>query len=83
MRVFFFGALMATGLGGCFFGGDKNLSDECLEPQPYQSERLGNRVAVPEDLDPLDSLKEMPIPEAQTPPRDGEAGCLTAPPSIR
>ena len=67
--------------GGCFFGGNDDLIETCDEPKPYQSERQGKRIEVPDDLDPLQPIREMPIPEAETPPRPDGARCLTAPPS--
>ena len=71
-----------TLLGGCFFGGDGEIVDTCEDPQPYQFEREGKKIDVPEDLDSLDSFREMPIPRSEAPPRPDNARCLTAPPSV-
>ena len=72
---------IALALSGCFGSGE--IKETCDEPEPYQTERQGKRIEVPEDLDPLDTFKEMPVPEAETPPRPAGARCITAPPSIR
>jgi len=70
---------LLASLGAC--GKDKGRPT-CDEPQPYQSVVAGKRVVVPDDLDPLDDLKEMPIPKAETPPRPEGAGCIENAPSI-
>ena len=71
--------LLLNGLAGCF--GDRGLA-KCDEPEPYQSVVAGKRVVVPEGLDPLDDIKEMPIPKSDTPPRPDGAGCLAKPPAV-
>ena len=55
----------------------------CDEPQPYQAVVAGQRVVVPEGLDPLDQYKEMPIPKAESPPRPEGAKCIEYPPSVQ
>ena len=75
--------LLASGLGGCFFGGDGEIKTSCDEPQPYQSERLGAPLQTPEGLDPLNANREMPIPKAQSAPKPPGSDCITTPPSIR
>ena len=70
-------------VGGCFFGGDGEIIDDCNDPQPYQFEQAGKKVEVPDDLDALERIREMPIPTAETLPRPDTARCLTAPPSVR
>ena len=73
-----------TALAGCgVFGGDDEVKETCHEPQPYQAERLNERVSAPDGLDQLEEFKEMPIPASETPPRPEGAGCITRPPSIR
>lgn len=62
-------------------GKDKFIT-KCDEPEPYQSVVAGKRVVVPEGLDPLDELKEMPIPKSDTPPRPDGAGCIASPPAV-
>ncbi len=74
-------ALLISGCG--IFGGDEVVEDTCSEPLPYQSERLNDPIKAPEGLDDLDKFREMPIPEAETPPRAEDAGCITKPPSVR
>jgi hypothetical protein len=54
----------------------------CDEPQPYQSVVAGKRIEVPEDLAALDEYKEMPFPNAETPPRPAGSVCIENPPSI-
>ncbi len=54
----------------------------CDEPQAYQSVVGGKRIVVPDDLDPLDDFKEMPIPKAETPPRPEGSKCIESPPSV-
>ena len=69
-------ALLA--IAGCRGG-----SQTCHEPQRYQSEELGERVVAPEDLDQLQSGKELKIPEASPrEPRPEGADCLELPPRI-
>ena len=62
-------------------GGSKDLT--CDEVSPYHTAVQAPRVEVPEDLDNLDTLKEMPLPEA-SPRADRPEGspCLDRPPSI-
>ena len=70
---------LLIGLAAC---GKDRLTLKCEEPKPYQSVVASKRVVVPEGLDPLDDLKEMPIPKAQTPPRPDDGKCLESPPSV-
>jgi hypothetical protein len=74
------GLAMLVGLAAC---GKDDIRESCDEPQEYQSIVEGKRVIVPEGLDPLDELKEMPLPEARTAPRPPGSNCLTNTPSIR
>ena len=62
-------------------GKDRGVA-KCDEPEPYQSVVAGKRVVVPEGLDPLDDLKEMPIPKSDTAPRPDGARCLVSPPAV-
>lgn len=70
--------LVAAGvLSGC--GGPPNLT--CDEVQPYQQVGEQKRVEVPEDLDSLDPLREMPVPEASPrPSREAGSPCIDLPP---
>ena len=70
---------LLSGLAAC----SKNrFMTKCDEPEPYQSVVANKHVVVPEGLDPLNDLKEMPIPKAETPPRPDGAGCLASPPAV-
>ncbi len=73
------GLFMLASLGAC--GKDKGRPT-CDEPQPYQSVVAGKRIEVPEGLEPLDEFREMPIPEAESPPRPAGAGCIENPPAV-
>ena len=70
---------LLSGLAAC---GKDRIMKKCNEPEPYQSIAASKRVVVPEGLDPLDDIKEMPIPKAETPPRPEGAGCLASPPAL-
>jgi len=63
--------------------GRGDVRTTCDEPQPYQAVVPGQRVVVPEGLDPLDQYKEMPIPKSESPPRPEGAKCIEYPPSVR
>lgn len=55
----------------------------CQKPQPYQASRLGKHIEAPEGLDPLESSRELTIPEpSPRPPRPAEAPCLESPPTL-
>ncbi len=69
---------VVAGLTAC--GGSKDLT---CDEGPYQTAVLAPRVAVPEDLDNLDPLREMPLPEASPQAERPEgAPCLDRPPSV-
>ena len=60
-------------------GGNKS----CFEPKRYQASQQFDPVVVPDDLDDLQSNKELRIPEpSPRPPRPENASCLEAPPSF-
>jgi len=63
--------------------GRGDVRTSCDEPQAYQAVVPGQRVVVPDGLDPLDQYKEMPIPKAESPPRAEGAKCIEYPPSVR
>jgi len=71
--------LLLASIGAC--GKDKGRPT-CDKPKPYQAVVPGERVVIPDGLDPLDESKEMPIPKAETPPRPAGAGCIENAPSI-
>lgn len=67
------------GLSAC--GGEINLS--CEDTELYQEAVQGERVKAPDDLDDLEPLREMPLPEASpAPPRPPGSPCIDRPPSI-
>jgi len=69
-------------LGAC--GGNKNVDLSCDKPRFYQHAEDGTRIEVPEDLDPLDELREMPLPEAAPrPARPPGSPCVDRPPGVR
>ena len=62
-------------------GSDKPL--KCKGPTDYLQARPAPRVEAPEDLDDLDKLKEMPVPEVSPQEVSAEEGeCLDSPPEI-
>ncbi len=70
-------------VASCFVGcGKDEIRTSCDEVQAYQLVVPGQRVVVPDGLDPLDQYKEMPIPESDSPPRPKGAACIDYPPSI-
>ena len=72
-------AVTLSTIAGC--GGTVDRS--CDEVRLYQLAQEGKRIEVPEGLDPLDELKEIPLPEAS--PQAGRAigsPCLDLPPNI-
>ena len=71
--------LLLSSLAAC--GKDRFMA-KCDEPEAYQSVVASKRVVVPDGLDSLDDIKEMPIPKAETPPRPEGAGCLASPPAL-
>jgi hypothetical protein len=78
VRLSFLGLLIVT-LNAC---GGKDLT--CDEVQAYQLSEGGKRVEAPEDLDDLDPLREMALPEA-SPQAERPPGsdCFDRPPGIK
>ena len=75
-------ALFSIVTGGC--GGNKTVDTSCDKPQPYQRAEETKRVEVPDDLDPLDEFREMPVPDAAPrAPRPEGSPCIDRPPRIR
>ena len=63
-------------------GGDDAIL-ECEQGGSYLNAVETPRVRAPEDLDNLDSLREMPLPEASPRgDRPAGSGCLEAPPTV-
>lgn len=72
--------LLTLGLSAC--GKDVDLT--CDDVQTYQLAVAGKRVEVPDDLDPLDPLKEVPLPKASPqPPRPPGSACIDRPPGVK
>ena len=72
--------MLAATLGAC---GSKGGAKKCNKPQRYQESVQNERLQAPEDLDGLDTLREMPVPEANPrPERSPESPCLELPPRI-
>lgn len=68
-----------AGLAGC--GGTVDMT--CDEVQLYQRAEQRPRLAVPEGLDSLDPMREMPLPEASPRPERPEGSpCLDMPPTV-
>ena len=57
---------------------------ECESEGRYMLSQEGQRIQAPEDLDNLESYKEMTIPHASPrAPRDESEKCVEAPPAIQ
>ena len=72
--------MVVLGIAGC--GGNETLS--CDEVREYQLAVEGKRVETPADLDSLEPLREIPLPQAspQAARPDGSP-CIDMPPEIR
>jgi hypothetical protein len=72
--------LLLVALAGC--GKDVDLT--CDEVQTYQMAVPGKRVEVPGGLDPLDPLKEVPLPKSSPrTARPAGSACIDRPPKIQ
>ena len=70
---------LVAGLTAC--GGQDEI--QCDEGSTYLAATQGPRVKAPDDLDDLEALKEMPLPEASPQkPRPADSTCLERPPRI-
>jgi len=68
--------VLLSGLAAC--GGSKEIT---CDEGPYRDAVRAPRVQSPADLDSLDPLREMPLPEASPrPPRPEDSPCLDSPP---
>ena len=68
--------VLLSGLAAC--GGSKDLT---CDESPYKSAVRAPRVQAPADLDNLEPLREMPLPEASPQkPRPEGSPCLDRPP---
>ena len=62
-------------------GGNQTAS--CDDVQRYQLATEGKHIKTPDDLDELDPLREMPLPEASPrEPRPEGSPCIDLPPSV-
>ncbi len=78
-RIWFVYFMVLTGVSAC--GGAVELS--CEEPELYQLAERHERVEAPDDLDDLEPLREMPLPEASpAPPLPAGSPCIDRPPSV-
>ena len=76
VKLLFSLALLAS-LVAC--GGSEDIT--CNDPSPYQLAMPGKRVTAPDGLDNLETIKEMPLPEASpSKPRSADSPCLDRPP---
>ena len=67
--------------GGLLLSACGGGSEECDKVKRYQMAVEGQRLVVPDDLDPLEPSKEMKIPDPPPPvPHAAGAGCLDQPP---
>lgn len=65
-------------------GGNDTVEAKCDDDMKYQNYERGKRIVVPEGLDPLEELVEMPIPKADpdaAPPAPGR--CADMPPNVK
>jgi len=68
-----------AGLAAC--GGSKDLT---CDAGPYMDAVSAPRVQVPEGLDSLEPLRELPLPEASPrPDRPADAPCIDRPPTVK
>lgn len=66
-------------LTACIFGGPP----KCETEGRYQRSQGGKRIEAPDELDDLESYKEMTVPHASPrAPREDTDRCLEAPPGI-
>ncbi len=72
--------LMLMALSAC--GGDPAIRS-CDDPELYEEAERHERIETPEDLDDLELLRELPLPEASpAPPRPTGSPCIDLPPSV-
>ena len=83
MRIHRLSALLVClSLAAC--GGNDTKEVDCEVSLEYQNRVVGKRIVVPEGLDPLNELAEMPIPKADPDaPRMPPGVCNDMPPMIQ
>ena len=78
MRLAMF-VVTLIGLNAC--GGDADIT--CDKVRTYQEAQAGKRVVAPDDLDGLEPLREMPLPQASPQaPRPPGSPCIDRPPQV-
>ena len=79
MRSISLTMVLALTLSAC--GGSKDLT--CDDEEVYQSAQSAPHLRVPEGLNNLDPLKEVPLPDASPrEPRPAGSVCLERPPVL-
>ena len=74
--------LVCLSVAAC--GGNDTKEVDCEVSLEYQNRVVGKRIVVPEGLDPLNELAEMPIPKADPDaPRMPAGVCNDMPPMIQ
>lgn len=72
--------VMLAGVAAC---GGTDTQQSCDDVRRYQLAEEGPRLSTPDDLDDLEPLREMPLPQANPrPPRPEGSPCIDLPPSI-
>ncbi len=73
---------LSASLAAC--GGNDTKEVDCDTDLKYQNRTVGKRIVVPDGLDQLDALREMPIPKADpNTPSPAPGKCVDMPPMIR
>ena len=72
--------VVLTALSACGGGGDLT----CDKVRTYQLAQQGKRVVAPDDLDDLEPLLEVPLPQASPQPaRPPGSPCIDRPPGVK
>ncbi len=78
-----FARILIVGLVSAVAGCGGNVDLTCDEVRQYELAQEGKRIEVPEGLDSLDELKEIPLPQASPREKRPEGSpCLDLPPAI-
>ncbi len=77
--IFSVSLFVLMGLSAC--GGDPVRS--CDDPELYQLAERHEKIETPDDLDDLEPLREIPLPEASpAPARPPGSPCIDLPPGV-
>ncbi len=77
--IFSVSLFVLMGLSAC--GG--NPMQNCDDPELYQFAERHEKIETPDDLDDLEPLREIPLPEASpAPARPPGSPCIDLPPSV-